>query len=114
MVELNKIIEKIDEDKDNLKLKVTKIFTKLKNAINNREDEILADIDKKFNEFIFDEKILKQSEKLPVQVKEFIEKGKIIENEWKKDNKKLNILINKCINVENNINNIKIINENIA
>ena len=32
----------------------------------------------------------------------------------KKDNKKLNILINKCINVENNINNIKIINENIA
>lgn len=110
MVELNKIIEKIDEDKDNLKLKVTKIFTKLRNAINNREDEILADIDKKFNEFIFDEKILKQSEKL----KEFIEKGKIIENEWKKDNKKLNILINKCINVENNINNIKIINENIA
>ena len=80
MVELNKIIEKIDEDKDNLKLKVTKIFTKLRNAINNREDEILADIDKKFNEFIFDEKILKQSEKL----KEFIEKGKIIENEWKK------------------------------
>ena len=114
MEELKKIIEKIDEDKDNLKLKVSKIFTKLRNAINSREDEILADIDKKYNEFIFDEKLLKQKEKLPVQIKEFIEKGKFIENEWKNDNKKLNILIKECINIENSINNIKIMNENIG
>ena len=113
MEELKKIIIKIDEDKDNLKLKVSKIFTKLRNALNNREDEILADIDNKFNEFIFDEKILKKSEKIPNQIKEFLEKGKNIEKEWINKHKKINILINECINIENSINTIKIISESI-
>ena len=113
MEELKKIIIKIDEDKDNLKLKVSKIFTKLRNAINNREDEILEDIDNKFNEFIFDEKILKKSEKLPNQIKEFLEKGKNIEKEWTNEHKKINLLINECIDIENSINTIKIISEGI-
>ena len=113
MEELKKIVKKIDEDKEELKLKVSKIFTKLRNAINDREDELLSDIDNKYKKLLFDEKIIKQNEKLPNQIKEFMEKGKIIEKEWKNKNNKLNILINECIDIENNINNIKIINENI-
>ena len=92
---------------------MSKIFTKLRNAINDREDELLSDIDNKYKKLLFDEKIIKQNEKLPNQIKEFMEKGKIIEKEWKNKNNKLNILINECIDIENNINNIKIINENI-
>ena len=113
MEELKKIVKKIDEDKEELKLKVSKIFTKLRNAINDREDELLSDIDNNYKKLLFDEKIIKQNEKLPNQIKEFMEKGKIIEKEWKNKNNKLNILINECIDIENNINNIKIINENI-
>ena len=57
-------------------MKISKIFTKLRNAINNREDKLLFDIDNKYNEFIFDEKIIKESQKLPNKIKEYIEKGK--------------------------------------
>ena len=64
MDELQKIINKIDENKEKLKIKISKIFTKLRNAINDRENELLLDIDNKFSEFIFDEKIIKQNEKL--------------------------------------------------
>ena len=105
--EFKKIIIKIDENKEELKIKISKIFTKLRNAINNREDELLLDIDNKFNEFICDEKIIKQNEKLPNQIKEYLEKGKNIENEWKDNNKKINIFINDCINIENSIKIIK-------
>ena len=40
-----------------------------------------------------------------------MEKRKLIEKEW--NNNKLNILINDCINIENNINNIKEMEEKI-
>ena len=114
MNELKIIVEKIDKNKEELKMKISKIFTKLRNAINDREDELLLDIDNKFNEFIFDDKIIKQSEKLPNQIKEYLIKGKNIKNEWKNNNKKLNIFINDCLNIENNIKIIKIIQQNIA
>ena len=41
-----------------------------------------------------------------------MERGKIKDDDWK-DKDKLNSLINDCINIENNINDINIINENI-
>ena len=41
-----------------------------------------------------------------------MEKEKIIDNEWKDENK-LNSLINDCINIENHIKDINIIKENI-
>ena len=91
--QLIKIINMIDENKEELKIKISKIFTKLRNEINARENELLLDIDNKFNEFILDEKIIKQNEKLPNKIKEYLEKGKNIENEWKNNNKKLNIFI---------------------
>ena len=40
-----------------------------------------------------------------------LEKGKKINEEWNDDN--LNSLINDCINIENNIKEINIINESI-
>ena len=113
MEELKNITVKINKEKENLKLKVSKIFTKLRNALNDREDELLLDIDNKFNEFIFDENIIKQNEKLPNKIKEFLIKGKSIENELKNNNNKISIYINECIGIENSINNIKLLNESI-
>ena len=45
------------------------LFTKLRTAINDREDELLVDIDKKFNELFINENIIKESEKLPIKIK---------------------------------------------
>ena len=99
--ELKKITDKIDENKEKLKNQVSKMFTKIRSALNEREDQLLLEIDNKFNEFIFDEKLIKQSEKIPNKIKEFLEKGKKIVNDLKNNNKKLNIVINDCIDIEN-------------
>ena len=95
--------------KEELKLKIQKIFTNIRNAINEREDELLLDIDKNFNQYYFNEELFKKSEKLPKFVKDSLEKGKKINGPWKEDT--LNSYIDVCINIEDNINEIKKINE---
>jgi len=81
-------------------------------VINEREDELLNEVDKQYEKIFLNEKIIKDSEKLPNKIKISLERGKIIEKEWNNDNK-LNSLINDCINIENNINEINTINNKI-
>ena len=108
---LKEIIDKINELKDNLKIKIQKVFTNIRNALNEREDILLVEVEKKFEIFInYD--IIKKSEKLPSKIKLSLEKGKAINKEWNDDNK-LNSLINDCISIENNIKDINLINKNI-
>jgi hypothetical protein len=87
------------------------LFTKLRNALNNREDKIMLDIENKFDELFFNEDIIKQSEKLPNKIKKSLELGKITDEQW--NEKQLNHLINDCLNIENNIIEINILNEKI-
>ena len=110
--ELNPIYDKINETKEELKTNIQKIFTKLRNVLNNREDELLLEVDNKYNELYLNEDIIKECDKLPNKIKTSLEKGKEIENNW--DNNKIPLLIYKCINIENNIKNIKLLNENIG
>ena len=103
--ELKTIFEKISDAKNNLKAKVQKIFSRIRNELNEREDNLFLEIDQKFQEIFFNEEFIKESEKLTGLVKISLEKGKIKEDEWK-DERKLNKLINDCINLENTIKNI--------
>ena len=52
---LKEIFNKINENKEELKLKIQKIFTKIRNEINNREDEFLLEIDNQFDKEFFKE-----------------------------------------------------------
>ena len=108
---LKEIFKQINKNKDDLKLKVQGIFTKLRSALNDKEDKLLLDIDEYYNNIYFKEDIIKKSEKLPNKIKKSIEKGKIINKEWNENN--LSSLINDCIIIENNIKEINIINDNI-
>ena len=110
--ELKLIFEKINEKKEKLRIEIQKLFTKLRNELNDREDMLLLEVDKKFDEKFFNEKLIKESEKMPNIVKISLEKGKINENEWD-DETKLNKLINICIIIENNIKDINLIYEKI-
>ena len=110
--QLKIIVEKVNESKEELKLKIQKIFTKIKNEINNKEDSLLLEIDKKFEEKLFNENLIRESEKLPNKIKLSLEKGKLIKDDWKDENK-LCSYINDCINIENNIKDINLINEKI-
>ena len=108
--ELKIIFDKVNENKTELKLNIQKIFTKLRNYLNEREDELLSEVDNHFNNLYFKEDTIKNCEKLPNKIKISLEKGKNIDNEWNKKDKLIS-LINDCINIENNMKEIKIINE---
>ena len=110
--ELKTISEEINKKKEDLKLKILKIFSQIRNALNEREDQILSEVDNKFNDDYFNEDLIKRSDKIPNKIKISLEKGKLIENNWD-DNNKLNSLINDCLNIENNIKDIKTINDSI-
>ena len=95
-----------------MKLNKQKIFTKIRNVLNEKEDQLLLKVDKMFDDLYFDESIFKESEKLPNKLKISIEKGKdMLDKEWNND--KLYSLINDCINIENNIEKINKINESM-
>ena len=108
---LKEIYEKINLSKEELKMKIINTFTKIRNLINEREDKLLLELDNIYDNTFFKEDIIKKGEKIPNQIKTILEKGKTLGNEW--DNNKLIDKINDCINIENNIKNIIIINENI-
>ena len=97
------------KDKDELKKKIYQLFTKIRTALNEREDEICKIIDNKFDSLYFKEDFINQGNKLPNEIKQSLEKGKSLNNE----NNDLNKFINNCIIIENNIKKIQIIKENI-
>ena len=110
--ELKNIFEKINVYKEDLKLKVQNFFTKIRNALNEREDKLLLEIDNKYNDIFCNEDIIKECDKLPKKIKKSLDKGKLIDNDWN-DNLILSSMINDCINIEKMIKNINIINEKI-
>ena len=106
---LMEIFEKINKNKEEIKLKIQKIFTKIRNILNNREDELLLEIEKIYQNLIFNENIVKESENLSKNINIALRKGKAIFNEWNNNDKKDNNLkstINDCIILENNIKKI--------
>ena len=113
IIKLKESFEAINKEKEELKIKIQKIFTDLRNNLNNREDELLSKVDEIFDIIPFNEKKIKDLEKLPNKIKISLEKGNKINNEWNNENELCSI-INGCLYIENNIKDIKLINsENI-
>ena len=108
--DIKKIYEEMNEKKENLKLRIQKIFTNIRNILNNREDELLLNVDQKYDNIYFKKDIIRDIEKLPNKIKSSLEKCKSIEaidnNIYK--------LIKESNEIENNINIINNINSNIS
>ena len=105
--ELKILFEKLNERKEDLKLNIQKIFTKIRNTINDREDEILSEIDRLYSQINIEENNLKEINKLPNKISNSIKKGKEIENkkDWNEESK-YSSLVNDCLSLENCINNV--------
>ena len=112
MDKLKQIYEKINNDKEEIKLNILKIFTKIRNEVNDREDKIMNELDKLFDNIYFDESLIKKSEKITNQIKSNLEESKSLDNDWEDNNKYLS-LIHNCINIENNIKYIMEINTSV-
>ena len=61
---------------------VQKSFTKIRSILNEREDELLLNIDKNFDNIFFNKNLIFENEKLPDKKKILLEKSKNAENEW--------------------------------
>ena len=91
--EIKNLFDKFEDKKEEIKQKIQNVFTKMRCALNEREDELLQEIDNKYDYILGKDDIIKESEKLPDKIKSSLEKGKLIENDWN-DNSKLSSLIN--------------------
>ena len=112
--DLRKIIEEIDVNKEKVKKEIQDIFTKIRSELNNREDQLLNEVDNIFeNKFNIENinNILKDK-KYSDKIKKYIEKGKIAEKEWNNNENKI-FLINDCINIEKSIDKLNTINSNL-
>ena len=111
--ELKLINEKVNKSKEELKINIQKLFTKIRNTINKREDQLLLKVNKLYENLYHNKEVIEDNENFQNEIKISLEKGKLVEQNWENDNIKLNSLINDCIIIENNIKKIHLINENI-
>ena len=109
---LHNLFEKTLENiKEELKKTIEKIFRKIRIIINDRED--ISDAHKLSNTFNCNEDIIKKREKLLNLIKISLEKGKLLDKDWK-DNNKLKPLVIDCINLKKNADDINLIYINIV
>ena len=110
---IKEILEKTNKKKEERTIKIQKIFTRIRSALNDREDELLLEINDKYDN-IFKNINIKNLERLPNDIKISLEKGKLINDEKKwNDNKTIYSIIKDCINIENNIKEINAIKDNL-
>ena len=110
--QLKELYEKINKQKEEVILDIQKYFTKLRSALNEREDKLIEEVEQKFKNLFFDDDIVKECDKLPNNIKKCLDSGKEIKDKWNKENE-LSYVINCCIEFENNLNKIDEINQKI-
>ena len=108
---LKNIAEKVEENKEEIKLKIQKSFSKIRNELNNKEDELLLEVDNIYSDIFFTEDSIREMEKLPKKIKLASQLGHISDRDKKGDN--LISLINDCLKIENYIKEINLMNEKI-
>ena len=93
---------KMEKNKEQAKKEIQAIFTKIRNEINKKEDELLLLVDKKFSELFLDKEKIKKNEIKINYIKKNIKDSKINDNDWNEKDK-LSLLINNYLNIEKDI-----------
>ena len=113
VTKLKVLFDERDKDKEDIKLKIQNVFTKIRNLLNDKEKQLLLEVDVKFKNIFAKDEIIEESQKFPNKIKTSLEKGKLIDKEWNINN--FNTFIIDCTEVENNMKKIneleKIINK---
>ena len=115
--EIKIVFETINKNKEDLKLDIQKIFTKIRNSVNEREDEILSKVDELFDNVYMKETEMEEIDKYPNKIKSLLKQGKDTIDNWEKENNnkqnELSSLVNNCINIEKTLFNINNVEQNI-
>ena len=59
--DLKTIYKNINKNKEDIKIKIQKLFTKIRNILNKREDHLLLKVNQLFENFYFNKDIIKES-----------------------------------------------------
>jgi hypothetical protein len=98
-------------------MKIQQSFIKIRTELNNKEDQLLSELDNFFDNTFFKEDIMEEIEKLPDKIKSALELDDEKDNNDSIENnkKEVNIisLIKDCLSVENYIKEINLMNEKI-
>ena len=98
--------EKNNALKEDLKSNILKIITNLRNKLNEREDELLSEVDNIFSSIYPDEKLILNYEKIPKKINAILDKRNSLDEQFN-DSCLLNSFINDCINIEKDFNEIQ-------
>ena len=106
------IIEKINKEKEELKINVSNLFTKIRNLLNKREDEVFTEIENIYNDLFVREDDINSNKNLLNNIKKSIKKTKKI---YKSSNNlnDLSNFINNCLKIEKKIKIFEQSNKNI-
>jgi len=75
---LKEILKTINEKIDELKKKIVTFFTKIRSILNDREEELLEEVDNFYGKTFLKEDIIKKGEKAPNQIEKFLIKEKAL------------------------------------
>ena len=112
LIKLKDFSEKIEEQKEELKSKIMKTMTNIRNKLNEREDELLSNLESIFLDVYPSESIIQDYERLPKKISE-LSKKRNNANKNLNDSFFLNSYINDCVNIEKDFQKIKEINDSI-
>ena len=98
----------LDKEKDKLKSDIKNAFDKIRVKLNDRENKLLSNVDKYFNDNFYYENIIKKDNEL----KSLLDKNELMNNNLENDYK-LNEFIYNCINIEKKLKDINLIKEKI-
>ena len=104
--------QELTKKTEELILEIQKVFTKIRTIINEREDKLLSEVEEIYKNNFYDEKIMKESEKLPLKVKNSLDSIEAL-NRIKNKEDELSSEINYYIEFEDNMNKIEEINKTI-
>ena len=109
------IIERVNPIKEKIISNIKNIFNDVRILLDELSQDLLNDVENLYNQNFFSENYLRECNKLPTKIKYNIEKGKNVLDNWKEGEKvgKMNSLINDCINIENNVEDLKNIQDKI-
>ena len=109
---LKEAYKEISDKKEKLKIRIQKFFTKIRNEINKREDQLLLIVEQVYENYFFNKNFSKDIDKIENKLNLSINKGMLISNEYNNDEINFISLINDCILIEDCIKEINYLKEN--
>ena len=109
---LKEAYKEISDKKEKLKIRIQKFFTKIRNEINKREDQLLLIVEQVYENYFFNKNFSKDIDKIENKLNLSINKGMLVSNEYNNDEINFISLINDCILIEDCIKEINYLKEN--